>query len=276
MVNSDQMIKVPKQRQVSIFALTESGNHLANRLVKLFADSRVIFRPKPFAQQLQQAFQQGDAILVIGATGIVMRILAPVLVSKYDDPPVLVLDESGQFVIPLLSGHEGGANELAQKLADCIAGQAVITTANPYLKPVYSIGMGCERHCPESVLRELLEQALAQAGLELSQIINIASIDIKADEVGLIDLAKSLQKPYLTFDKLALRSVESQLSCRSDYVFQTVGVYGVAESAALVAAGQAAGLTATQAQAQSAELVLNKIKNAQATCSIARAYPVAI
>lgn len=58
-----------------------------------------------------------------------MRVLAPVIQDKMSDPAVIVMDEKGQFVISLLSGHLGGANELTNWLAEKISGQAVITTA---------------------------------------------------------------------------------------------------------------------------------------------------
>lgn len=254
-----------RDRPVKIIALTEAGQRLAQTLLSLMPEADLWFKPKPFAEKVQSAFMRGDALLMICATGIAVRSLAPVINNKHDDPPVLVLDEQGQFVIPLLSGHEGGANDWANNVAQLLQAQLVMTTANSYLKPVYTIGMGCERNCPEEELSTLLTDCLDRAGLRLEQINSINSIDIKADELGLIALAQSLEKPYQTFDKLALAEVESQLSTKSDYVFNTVGVYGVAESAALWAA--------QQSTKQTAELVLNKVKTTKATCAIARAYP---
>ena len=253
-----------KPRSVRIVALTEPGLALAKRIQAFLPDAQLSFKPKPFAQVVQQAFNKGEALIMICATGIVVRTLSAVLRNKQDDPPVLVLDEMGSFVIPLLSGHEGGANDLAHQLAEAIGAQCVMTTANAYIQPIYTIGMGCERGCPEAALHELLQTALAEAQLVLADISSISSIDIKADEQGLIELGASLNKPFQTFDKIALAMVESQLSVKSDYIFKTVGVYGVAESAALVAAQHH-----TQ---QPAELVLNKIKSAKATCAIARSY----
>ena len=98
---------------------------------------------------------------------------------------------------------------------------------------------------------------LDQCRLSINDIQSINSIDIKADEVGLIELSEALEKPYHTFDKTTLAQVEPLLSVKSDYVFKTVGVYGVAESAALVAVK----LQASQSN-QLPELVLNKVKTA--------------
>jgi len=250
---------------IRIISLTEAGNVLGERLQVSIKNSEHWHKPKPFSASVQDAFCLGERLILICATGIAVRTLAPVLQDKLTDPAVLVLDEMGQFVIPLLSGHEGGANNWAAEVADILEAQLVMTTAKPYLKPVYSVGMGCERGCPADHLAELLTNCLEQVDLEMMQIQDINSIDIKADEVGLITLSQNLDKPFNTYDAAALNTVDDLLSTRSDYVFSVVGVNGVAESAALYAAQQVTG--------ESAELVLVKQKTARATCAIARSYP---
>lgn len=249
-----------------IIALTEAGRILAERLQAALPGCEVWYKPKPFAERVQHAFAQGDRLLMICATGIVVRSLAPVIANKHQDPAVLVLDEQGQFVIPLLSGHEGGANEWGREVADILGAQLVQTTANPYLKPVYTVGMGCERGCPRGYLSELLDSCLEQAGLEKDNIHSINSIDIKADEDGLISLAMKLDKRFETWTSTQLNEVEPLLNSRSDYVYSVTNVYSVAESAALYAAQIQTDATP--------ELVLTKQKNTKATCAIARSYPL--
>jgi len=250
---------------IRIIALTEPGLMLANKLVdEKLVDGYVWFKPQPFKQQVQDAFLKGDKLIFICATGIVVRTLAAVLQNKFQDPPVLVMDEQGQFVIPLLSGHEGGANNWAKELSGKLSAYCVITTAKSYVQPVYTIGMRCERNCPLEHLETLLLDCLSKANLTIDQIDSIHSISIKADEVNLIRLSEKFQKTFITWDTFSLREVEHLLSSRSDYVFSVVGVYGVAESAALYGAQQRLGTTP--------ELIVKKQKNSKATCAIARSF----
>lgn len=77
----------------------------------------------------KEQFSSAEGILFIGACGIAVRSIAPFLKDKTTDPAVLVLDECGEFVISLLSGHLGGANELAEQIAERLNAVPVITTA---------------------------------------------------------------------------------------------------------------------------------------------------
>ena len=77
----------------------------------------------------ESRFSADDGILFVGACGIAVRSIAPYVASKKSDPAVLVIDECGKFVISLLSGHLGGANELALTASKILNAQAVVTTA---------------------------------------------------------------------------------------------------------------------------------------------------
>jgi len=260
---------------MKIVSLTDAGQLLAQRLQRVLLDQQLaesanlelLHKPSPFKEVVQRAFKKGEVLIFICATGIVIRTLSDVLDSKLTDPAVLVLDEQGRFVIPLLSGHEGGANHLGAQVANLINAQCISTTANPYLEPIYTAGMGCERGCPKEDLLALLATSCEQAGIKISQLQSIASIDIKGDEIGLIALAKELNLPFNCYDVAQLRTVEAQLQQPSQYVFNTVGVYGVAESAALISAA-----FRNQQQKVPSELMLAKQKSKVATCAIGRSY----
>lgn len=74
-------------------------------------------------------FASDDALVFVGASGIAVRAIAPHVHDKFTDPAVVSIDEAGRFAVPLLSGHVGGANELARAVAGITGGQAVVSTA---------------------------------------------------------------------------------------------------------------------------------------------------
>ena len=126
---------------LAVVAITEGGAELARRIGRE-AESAEVWLPQRlraadgyryFSESLTtllpRLFAEVDGLVCIMATGIVVRTLAPHLKGKAADPAVVVLDEAGRFAISLLSGHLGGANELAGELAELLGGTAVITTA---------------------------------------------------------------------------------------------------------------------------------------------------
>ncbi|MHC8334029.1 cobalamin biosynthesis protein [Pseudomonas sp. LB3P25] len=129
--------------------------------------------------------------------------------------------------------------------------------------PPLVVGLGCQRGCPVSTLRALLDQALQAHKIELHQIKALASIDLKREEPGLIELAEQLALPLQYFSCEQLSVYQPQLSHRSDIAFERTGCYGVAESAALALAEQLA-----QAPAK---LLICRQKYAQATLALAGA-----
>lgn len=77
----------------------------------------------------EKGFEKRENMIFVGATGIAVRSISRFLKDKFTDPAVLVIDEEGKFVIPILSGHVGGANNLAVSVSEFLDAEAVITTA---------------------------------------------------------------------------------------------------------------------------------------------------
>lgn len=115
--------------RLAILYFTEKGKALAQQLS---SELPSLCEKPPKGElypRVSELFQKVDGLIFIGACGIAVRAIAPLIVSKTSDPAVIVMDEQGQHVIPLLSGHIGGANRLSKKLAALTGGTAVITTA---------------------------------------------------------------------------------------------------------------------------------------------------
>lgn len=93
-------------------------------------------------------FEEKNAVIFVGAVGIAVRAIAPWVKDKLSDPPVVAVDEAGRFCVPLLSGHVGGANELALEIADELGAAAVVTTATDvnglFAADLFAAGNGLE------------------------------------------------------------------------------------------------------------------------------------
>ena len=113
-------------KNIAIIYVSESAQPLARTLQDALAgDATVgVFR----RNALKGQWDGLDAVVFIGALGICVRSIAPLLKDKYSDPAVVCLDSTGKFVIPVVSGHVGGANDLARSIAGIIGGEAVVTT----------------------------------------------------------------------------------------------------------------------------------------------------
>ena len=121
--------------QIEIISFTEQGSRQAEKIEKVLTAYGEVktTNGKQMKISLQQwskeAFSKAQLLVFAGAVGIAVRAIAPFVRDKFTDPAVLVVDEKGTYVIPILSGHVGGANEYALSLAKEIGAEAVITTA---------------------------------------------------------------------------------------------------------------------------------------------------
>jgi cobalamin biosynthesis protein CbiG len=113
--------------KTAILYITDNGFGLAERL-KADLPAKEIARFAPSV--VSDLWHNYDNLVFIMAAGIVVRTIAPLLKDKKTDPAVVVLDEQGKFAVSLVSGHLGGANDLAKEIARRLGGEAVITTAS--------------------------------------------------------------------------------------------------------------------------------------------------
>jgi cobalt-precorrin 5A hydrolase len=129
-----------KAKPIRVVALTYQGVALARRICRELPGARC-WLPEAqgpeagdrsfsrVSQVFEQAFGQGEDLVCLMAAGIVVRGIAPFLQGKASDPAVVVVDEAGRFAISLLSGHLGGANDLARRVSQILGATPVITTA---------------------------------------------------------------------------------------------------------------------------------------------------
>ncbi len=126
-------------KPVWVAALTPGGAETARRIVSVLPGSRILLPARlageeegsfpRFSQLAGEAFTRRTDLICVMAAGIVVRGIAPFLKDKASDPAVVVVDEKGRFAVSLLSGHQGGANNLAHRVARLIGAVPVITTA---------------------------------------------------------------------------------------------------------------------------------------------------
>lgn len=303
---------------------------------------------------LPALFKQYKAMILIISLGAVVRMIAPILEDKKTDPAVLVVDDKGQFVISVLSGHIGGANALTHEFAQTIDATPIVTTASdvqktipvdlfgarfgwiwdsedkltpvsasvvneehvaivqetgekdwwmhdtpmPETLKVYKtteaavsekphatllitdrlieaheevllkngviyrpkslvLGMGCNRGTSAEEIEALIDDTLAELKLSKKSVKAIASIDLKKDEQGLIEVASKNQWQFITYNAEQLN--EMPLRNPSEKVFKYTGAYGVCEPAAL-------------RYAKASDWILEKKKGTNATISVARIH----
>ena len=269
--------------RIAILTLTETGLKLAEKISariggNIFCKGRNFDSLKNFVADI---FDKFDALIFICAAGITVRVIAPHIVSKLSDPAVIVMDERGQNVISLLSGHVGGANDLTLNIAAEIKANPVITTATdvenkfavdsfaaklglrPEPKDAIKIinsailrdeeifltagntklnlipqkliaGIGCKRGTSSEKIFNAVSQACKMINQPVERIKLLASVDIKSDEVGLIEFVKNLDVEIKFFgvEELAKKIAEYKLS-ESEFVKATIGVGNICEAAAL-------------------------------------------
>ena len=157
--------------RIAIASFTSEGQKLQERIIAARGDTFVVYDKKslPLRTFTERQFHACDAMICIGAIGIAVRLVGPLASSKETDPAVVVMDEKGRFAVPILSGHIGGANELALELSALIGATPVITTATD-LNGKFAADTWCASH--------------GCAVLDISKIKDISSALLRDESVG--------------------------------------------------------------------------------------------
>lgn len=305
-----------------ITAFTAQGAELAQQIAKTYGGDVSV--PARLAKALSLPgydsvdawtnahFQQGNCLLFVGACGIAVRSIAPYVKDKFTDPAVVVVDELGQVVIPLLSGHVGGGNAMAVAVASTLNAVAAVGTATDLngkiaidlwakqqgfvlsdralakeistgvlegkpialtadvafdtplpdgirwggdglpvhvtvstqpegvlrlIPQVLCLGIGCRRGKTAEEIRAVVTAVLAQEKLDIRAIKQVTSIDLKADEPGLLAFCQAYNLPFITYTSGQLQGLEGDFSS-SAFVSAVTGVDNVCERAALAQGGR--------------------------------------
>ena len=146
---------------IALMTFTENGFRFAQRAASVIGGSVTRCGAElSLRDWTAQQFAASDALIFVGAAGIAVRAIAPHVVSKTTDPAVLVMDECGNYVIPILSGHLGGANDLAQAIHAACGAQPVLTTATD-VRGVFAVDEWAKRQNCAVVNPERIKRASA-------------------------------------------------------------------------------------------------------------------
>ncbi|MFF5368866.1 precorrin-3B C(17)-methyltransferase [Streptomyces sp. NPDC013187] len=310
---------------IGLISATAAGAAARDRLAAAWPDRTRVYEG-PVGDAVRTAFAQCEQLVCFLATGAVVRLVAPLLSGKTEDPGVVCVDEGGRFAVSLLGGHAGGANELAREVGDLLGAEPVVTTATDAVDlagldtlglpvegdvagvsralldgeavalraevawplpplpvadqgsytirvtdrlveaaerevvlrpPTLVVGVGASKGAPVEEVLGLVEDALREAGLSVASVAELATVDAKAEEPGIVGAARRLGVPLVTYSAEELAGVD--VPNPSDAPLAAVGTPSVAEAAALVGGG---------------ELLVPKRKSAaspaMATCAVVR------
>ena len=128
--------------KTAVLAITKNGIKIGEELKRIFPDwsifaplklsnenTEIVWYSEPTTDKIVELFKNNNALICLFSLGAVIRLIAPHLKGKKTDPAVIVIDDKANFVISVLSGHIGGANELTEEIAEKLGALPVITTA---------------------------------------------------------------------------------------------------------------------------------------------------
>lgn len=211
---------------LSIISFTEKGAHLSLKLLDMLSEEGENawlytkcskYRDGSINKRLRYVYSNTDEwakvqmsakneLLFIGACGIAVRAIAPWVANKLYDSPVLVMDELGTYVIPILSGHVGGANEIAVKIGEMTGAIPVITTATD-LNRCFAVDIFAKKNylyienkdgiarVSSKILRgEKISMAIEQLGHAISEPETLETEENKTEKVETVKAGKQAEQ----------------------------------------------------------------------------------
>lgn len=220
--------------KIAIFAINAPGRKIAKRLKEGLTGSKIISFNKNdnIKVKVKECFSSYEGLIFIAAAGITVRLIAPCIKSKLSDPAVVCIDSAGRFTISLLSGHEGGANTLAYRVAATLGTEPIITTGSQSHKNIV-MGIGCRRGLGSEQIKQAILQAANKHNIPINNIRLAATIELKKNDLGLHQACAGLNLPLVFKNKQELGRVSGVSS--SAVVKKNIGISGVCEPCALLA-----------------------------------------
>ena len=228
--------------KTALICFSDAGAALAERLAKLlYLDKSDIHSIEKYAVKngftshksvcadMGEIFAENDALIFVCACGIAVRDVAPYLKNKIVDPAVLVLDDQGKFVIPILSGHISGANALAHHIAEKIGAIPVITTATDGVGKFSCDTWAVTHGCAISSMKTAkdISAAILTADVPVSSEFALPETlpsGLTACDSGDLDIFIGIHTdlPYSSTLRLIPRIVTLSIGCRRDTPMETI------------------------------------------------------
>ena len=225
---------ISRTAELAIIAITDRGEETAGLLVDGYYKGELI-RPGrgELSDVFRSCFRQSRPIVAVMATGIAVRLAAVLLESKYVDPPLVCVDDNRRTAISLLSGHEGGANNLAFYVASMIGAVPVVTTASDTNRE-YILGFGCRKDISPGKIEETVKAFLLQHSIESELIHHCATIQRKSCDHRVREAFENLRIPLWGIPEFRLVGLTGAFSPSA--ASRHLGIPGVCEPAALYTA----------------------------------------
>jgi cobalt-precorrin 5A hydrolase len=251
---------------IAVITLSSEGLIVGKALAHRLPDSRLyahcaipacddVESFEKIADLTASLFRSVKGMIFIAPCGVVVRSIAPHLVHKLKDPAVVVVDVAHRYAISLLSGHEGGANELAHDVSRILDSEPVITTTTDAARTIIA-GIGCRKGKSSAEIIVAVHKAFDLAKTSIKDLRLIATIPQKAIEPGIIEASNTLKVPIRIIQPESILNSPHKWT-ESELVQRHLNLPAVAEPCALLAGRRA-------------QLILPKIKCSGVTVALAK------